>query len=63
LGWEWNEDEPYGFDGAHVALEPSWKAVVDRLSDSLDIVYTAQVTHVQIVHPTENNEEEEKEEL
>ena len=25
LGWLWNEDEPYGFDGSHAALQSSWK--------------------------------------
>jgi hypothetical protein len=51
LGWQWNEDEPYGFDGDHVALQASWKPVVDSLADHLEIWYHAPVTRIQIIHP------------
>jgi len=51
LGWQWNEDEPYGFDGEHVALETSWKAVVDAMAEGLDILYDSPVARVHVVHP------------
>lgn len=51
LGWQWNEDEPYGFDGDHAALEKSWKEVVEKLAEPLDILYESPVEHIHIVHP------------
>lgn len=54
LGWEWNEDEAYGFEGDHVALASSWKPVVETLARSLDILYKSVVESVQIVHPRES---------
>lgn len=51
LGWQWNEDEAYGFDGDHVALQASWKPVVEALAEPLDIVYNASVELIHLVHP------------
>jgi monoamine oxidase len=51
LGYTWNDDEPYGFSGAHAAVEPSWKFVMERLADGLDILYNSPVTQVQVVLP------------
>jgi Flavin containing amine oxidoreductase len=51
LGWRWNEDEQYGYDGDHVAVRQSWKAVVDGLAEGLDILYDAPVSRVHVVHP------------
>lgn len=51
LGYQWNEDEPYGFDGDHVALQQSWKPVVESLAAGLDIVYQSPVQLVHMVHP------------
>jgi Flavin containing amine oxidoreductase len=51
LGWRWNEDEQYGYDGEHVAVRQSWKAVVDGLAEGLDILYDAPVSRVHVVHP------------
>ena len=33
LGYTWNDDEPYGYDGDHVALRDSWKRVVETLAN------------------------------
>jgi len=57
LGWEWNEDEPYGFDGEHTALAPSWKAVVDDMATKLDVLHRAVVKSVNVVHPMPEKEE------
>jgi hypothetical protein len=51
LGHTWNEDEPYGFDGDHVAVEPSWKLVMERLADGLDILNNSPVTEIRVVLP------------
>ena len=51
LGNTWNEDEPYGFDGDHAAVEPSWKLVMERLADGLDILNNSPVTEIRIVLP------------
>lgn len=51
LGWDWNEDEPYGFDGEHHALKDSWTSVTERLAENLDILFESSVTHIQVVHP------------
>jgi hypothetical protein len=51
LGMTWNEDEPYGFDGAHAAVEPSWKLVMERLADDLVILRDSPVTEIRIVLP------------
>jgi monoamine oxidase len=52
LGLDWNDDEPFGFDGAHVALSKSWKPVCDSLASSLYILYNAPVRRIHIVHPS-----------
>ena len=51
LGLHWNDDEPFGFDGDHVALSESWKPVCDSLASSLYILYNSPVRHIQIIHP------------
>ena len=51
LGWHWNDDEAYGFDGDHVALRHSWTAAVEALADGLDILYDAPVQCIHVVHP------------
>lgn len=51
LGMTWNDDEPYGFDGDHAAVEPSWKLVMERLADDLDILKDSPVIEVRIVLP------------
>jgi monoamine oxidase len=51
LGYTWNDDEPYGFTGAHMALEPSWKAVMEGLANGLDILYQSPVTQIRTVLP------------
>ncbi|EEC50313.1 flavin-containing amine oxidase, partial [Phaeodactylum tricornutum CCAP 1055/1] len=51
LGWQWNEDEAYGFDGDHVALQASWKPVVEALAEPLDIVYNASVELIHLTGP------------
>lgn len=51
LGMTWNEDEPYGFDGVHAAVEPSWKLVMEWLADDLDILRDSPVTEIRIVLP------------
>ena len=51
LGHTWNEDEPYGFDGDHAAVEPSWKLVMEHLADGLNILDNSPVTEIRIVLP------------
>jgi len=51
LGYTWNDDEPYGFTGAHAAVETSWKFVMEHLADGLDILYHSPVTRIQVVLP------------
>ena len=51
LGWAWNEDEPFGYDGRHNAVVPSWKAVVESLAEPLDVWHGAIVKRIRIVHP------------
>merc|ERR1711935_2450 len=51
LGNTWNEDEPYGFDGDHTAVEPSWKLVMEQLADGLDILDNSPVTEIRVVLP------------
>lgn len=46
LGYTWNEDEAYGFDGDHVALSTSWKAVMEGLADGLEILTASPVTRI-----------------
>ena len=59
LGWQWNEDEPYGFDGDHNALQLSWKAVVESLADGLkNIWYDAPVSRIQVINPPPGSENE-----
>ncbi|OEU21990.1 amine oxidase, partial [Fragilariopsis cylindrus CCMP1102] len=47
LGNTWNEDEPFGFDGAHAAVECSWKLIMERLADGLEILNNSPVIDIQ----------------
>jgi [histone H3]-N6,N6-dimethyl-L-lysine4 FAD-dependent demethylase len=49
LGPDWNEDEPYGYEGCHVALPDTWERVIQAMAQPLDIVYDQQVTKIEIV--------------
>ena len=51
LGFKWNDDEPYGFDGAHCAVKTSWKPVVEGLAEGIDILYQSPVKQVVMVVP------------
>lgn len=51
LGYTWNDDEPYGFAGKHAAVETSWKFVMEKMADGLDILHGSPVTRIQIVLP------------
>ena len=50
LGWQWNEDEPYGFDGEHLAVKTSWRSVVEPLAEKLNILYNSPVQRIHIAH-------------
>lgn len=52
LGQTWNEDEPYGYDGAHVQLSHGFGALVEILADGVDICYGAEVKCIKIVDTT-----------
>lgn len=58
LGYTWNEDEPYGFDGAHVALESSWNTVIEGLKEGLEICYNTQVQSIHYGPETPKEEGE-----
>lgn len=49
LGYTWNDDEAYGYEGAHVSLRNSWKTVVDALAEPLHIAYDCQVAAIEII--------------
>ncbi len=49
LGYTWNDDEAYGYEGAHVSLRNSWKTVVEALAEPLSIAYDCQVTAIEII--------------
>jgi lysine-specific histone demethylase 1 len=51
LGYDWNDDEPYEYTGAHVALPESWNAVTSTLADNLNILYDSPVRSIRIVTP------------
>lgn len=51
LGYKWNDDEQYGFEGEHMAIQHSWRPIVEALAEGLDILYDAPVKHIQVVHP------------
>jgi monoamine oxidase len=51
LGKQWNDDEPYGFEGAHVALPDTWDVVIRQLAAPLDILYHQQVIKIEMVEP------------
>lgn len=52
LGWQWNDDEAYGYDGDHVAVTGSWKGVCEKLAEPLDIVYNSPVQCIRMIHPS-----------
>lgn len=49
LGYTWNDDEAYGYEGAHVALKDSWRTVVEAMAEPLDIAYDSPVVEIEIV--------------
>lgn len=51
LGFLWNEDEPYGYDGPHVALRNSWEPILQDLASQLYVVYDTPVSRIQVVPP------------
>jgi hypothetical protein len=51
LGVTWNEDEPFGFDGVHAAVETSWKLVMEQMAEGLDILHHSPVTQIRVVLP------------
>lgn len=51
LGYRWNDDEPYGFAGVHAAVQPSWKIVMEKLAEGLDVLHSSPVRQIQIVLP------------
>ena len=51
LGYTWNDDEQYEFEGDHVAMEPSWRAVMEKLAEGLNILYDSPVDQVSVVLP------------
>lgn len=51
LGYTWNDDEPFGFEGDHVAIQTSWKFFMERLAEGLDIAYNCPVEKIIIVKP------------
>ena len=51
LGYTWNDDEPYGYDGDHVAITSSWKSVCTTLGETLYVLYNSPVTNIHVVHP------------
>ena len=54
LGYDWNDDEPYEYTGAHVALQQSWNAVTEGLAEGLDILYDAPIQAVRLVHSSKS---------
>ena len=62
LGHTWNQDEPFGFDGVHAAVEPSWKLVMERLAEGLNILGNSPVTDIRVVLPNGTTPLELKEE-
>ena len=49
LGLTWNEDEQYGFDGAHVLLREGFSCLVEGLAEGINIKYGMEVAGVRIV--------------
>eukprot|EP00980_Cylindrotheca_fusiformis_P030838 scaffold25505_cov117-Cylindrotheca_fusiformis.AAC.1 len=49
LGYTWNDDEPYGFTGDHAAISTSWKYVMEKMAEGLDILYESPISKIQIV--------------
>ena len=49
LGYTWNDDEAYGYEGAHVSLRHSWRVVLEALVEPLQVVYDCPVAGIEIV--------------
>ncbi|GMI42366.1 hypothetical protein TeGR_g13223 [Tetraparma gracilis] len=47
IGREWNEDEPYGFEGEHVLLHEGYSALMSAMADGLDIRFDTLVQSVE----------------
>jgi hypothetical protein len=60
LGLTWNDDEAYGFGGAHVLLKEGFSSLVEGLTEGLDIQYGVEVTGVRIVQEEEHKLERRK---
>lgn len=58
LGFLWNEDEPYGFDGEHVAIPTTWTSVCEKLAEPLHIVYQQPVASIHIIENTTKSKSE-----
>jgi lysine-specific histone demethylase 1 len=50
LGYQWNDDEPYGYDGSHVSVNGGWKQVMEGLSEGLNIMYSSPIQQIKVVH-------------
>jgi hypothetical protein len=57
LGLTWNEDEQYGFDGAHVLLREGFSCLVEGLAEGINIKYGMEVTGIRIVDNREASNE------
>lgn len=55
LGWEWNEDEMFGYDGDHVAIPESWSSVIEPLAQPLNILYNEPISKLKIVSSNIND--------
>ncbi|CAB9514457.1 specific histone demethylase 1 homolog [Seminavis robusta] len=51
LGYKWNDDEPYGFNGPHVAVKTTWKPIMEGLAEGINILYQSPVKKVVMVVP------------
>lgn len=55
LGKEWNDDEQYGYNGAHVVLKEGFGAIVAGLAQGVKIRYGSIVHSIKIVTPGSAN--------
>jgi len=49
LGLTWNDDEQYGFGGAHVLLREGFSCMINGLAEGLDVKYENEVSGVRII--------------